>query len=485
MDDSVIEMEEEIEDEKKPKRSRPVAKRARNGSPDITDQKESKTDPLLVEAKAIQENLRVYLTNVDKRLSVKTQKDINGKVSHLIDIMETVIDRSKEQRALIERVVKETLSSPSVFDKITDILVERSLPRIFERLPAAETQNHNPPPKAGTSGINSLNNELIIKPSEEVLESEDFAIVQSRRKKKNVKMIAKKNEEVNEQLKGVQNSSNASILPPAKKTMADIVKTLPIKPKENAPRHAFVTMARGGKSALEIVSELPSPNELGVQAKVIRTTKAGAVLVRVEDENQAIKLLQCQKLLEKGIETKMALRRKPRLQVRGAPHSWTASELEMVIWGRLPQGTIPIGLERKECVQACFSSIARGGLTRNWVIEVHPMIRFGLIQTSVIDGGWWSLNFKDYIDPPCCMKCLGYDHSKASCTADSLVCKWCACPGHIAKECPRKKERAEPICANCVREGKQKHLAKHQAGCQTCPVHLKKTQELAKRTKYE
>lgn len=75
---------------------------------------------------------------------------------------------------------------------------------------------------------------------------------------------------------------------------------------------------------MDIINGLPSPNEIGGNTSIVRDTKGGSVLVRMEDNSQADKVIGWQNLKESGLEAKLALKKRPRLEVQGVPNTWTA-----------------------------------------------------------------------------------------------------------------------------------------------------------------
>lgn len=267
------------------------------------------------------------------------------------------------------------------------------------------------------------------------------------------------------------------------KSIAEIVKSLPAKPTQT-PRPTYVTISGVGKTPVDIINGLPSPDEIGVKASIVRATKAGSVLVRMDDRSEATKVIGWQGLREKGLQAKLAMKKKPKMEVKGVPQSWTSMQLLEFLWGRISEKSGATTLVPDD-IRPLFSSIARNGFTKNWVIEVHPMVRFILLETASLDGGWWSMSFKDYIDAPRCTKCQGYGHTKATCPVDGVVCIWCATIGHMLKDCPQKKELTGPTCINCERANVPSSQRKHKAGSRECPVHLKWAKEVAKKTFYE
>lgn len=57
-------------------------------------------------------------------------------------------------------------------------------------------------------------------------------------------------------------------------------------------------------------------------------------------------------------EAKLALKRKPKVEVEGVSISWTAENLEMVLWKKLVAKSVDIS-ENKSHIKPLFSSMAR------------------------------------------------------------------------------------------------------------------------------
>lgn len=462
----------------------PSAKRPRSRIPEVEE--DSVEDSFLREARSIQENLRVFL--FDKKLTNKTRNYINGKVDQIIDLLVTLNSKVKSNEnehkgvsvsALVQKVVKETLESPSVVELISNKLMEKSKPM------------EAPVPSSSEITINRL--PILTKPGPSktteaetsLTEAATFQVVKSKRARKKAKAQQNKIElnqdKTEDGILGKPDEKPSIEYKP--KTLAQIVKSLPTKPTMTA-KSTYLTISGPGKTPGDIISGLPSPNELGINASIVRATKAGSVLVRLEDSSHAKKIIGWQELRAKGLQAKLALRKKPKVEVKGVPQAWGAAELARFLWDRLPEksGSTPLV---QDDLRPLFSSVARNGFTKNWVLEVHPMVRFQLLEMGTLEGGWWTLMIKDYLDAPRCTKCQGYGHTKATCTVDALVCIWCAGSNHVMKECQKKKDMTKPTCINCLRENNCPSQSQHKSGSRECPVHIKWCKEVAKRTFYE
>lgn len=473
-----------IIDEVQPSRVRKLSvKRPRKCSPE-TKKGESEGPSLLLEAKRIQENVRMYLIRHEKKTVSSIREHINNKVNTLIDMFAS-LDNGEQERmnnvsSLVHRALMDALSTEEAQGAIKKIVHDNAVPRV--------TGDHTcmanlaPEPLQPQAGSGKQINIIPVIPDITEQPSEGFKLVTNKKRRKRAKPseISVKPSTSQEIPRESQKEEKSQV---KKMSLADIVRSLPTKPSEST-RPTYITISGNGKRPGEIINGLPTPTEIGVKASIVRTTKAGSVLVRMEAGSDVNKVIGCKELRDKGLQARLALRKKPRLEVRGVPLSWDSAELVRFLWGRIPEKSVPTPLIFDD-IRALFSSTARNGLTKNWVIEVHPIVRFLLLEIGSLDGGWWSIGFKDYLDAPRCSKCQGYGHSKATCTSNAVICIWCASTGHIIKDCPKKKEQGAPSCINCERVNAPLSQRKHKAGSRECPVHLKWAKEVAKRTFYE
>lgn len=482
-----------MEDSESPTNLTRTAKRARNGSPDVSkNAKDGKANTLVSDARRIQESLRAYLKRNDKKSVGSIRNHISNKIQCLVDMIETLEDGRKDGSvsSFVEKAINETLLSQKVRDMLTQIIIEASVPKVIEALSATSNISQLKHIYPGSSReLQSTASEPIGESSREVEQqmprgdidqalslanTRPFETVVSKRNKRKAKAAAKSEDDSSKEPKSNEKKP---------KSMAEIVKSLPKKPTQTL-RPTYITISGTGKSPVDIINGLPSPKEIGVNAAIVRATKAGSVLVRMDDINDATKVIGWQGLRDHGLQAKLALKKKPRLEIRGVPHTWNSAELARFLWERLPEKSGPTPLIMDD-LRPLFSSVARNGFTKNWVLEVHPTVRFLLLEIGSLDGGWWTITFKDYVDAPRCSRCQGYGHTKATCTVDAVVCIWCSASGHVIKECPKKREQASPTCINCARANAPVVQRKHKAGSRECPVHLQWAKEVAKRTFYE
>lgn len=380
---------------------------------------------------------------------------------------------------MVQQVLEKTLSSPALHAMLTKIIIDESVPKLIEAISVEGRVRPNdltPPVEVPSRTLEESNKGAT--PAMPSPANESFTVVKSKRRRRKTKAIG--NEESG---KGDPKATTALPVTPKPKSMAEIVKSLPLKPTQ-APKPTYLTISGTGLSPVDIINGLPSPAEIGVKAEIVRATKAGSVLVRLDDSSHVTKVIGWQELREKGLQAKLALRKKPRLEVRGVPHGWDSAELVRFLWGRITEKSVSTQLI-KDDIRTLFSSKARNGFTKNWVLEVHPMVRFILMDMGSVEGGWWSMSFKDYLDAPRCTKCQGYGHTKATCKEDAVVCIWCGASGHVMKECPRKNVSVAPNCINCERANTPLTERKHKSGSRECPVHLKWAKDVAKSTYYE
>lgn len=284
--------------------------------------------------------------------------------------------------------------------------------------------------------------------------------------------------------KGDQKEENKGKL-----TFAGVLASVPQVPRKAEETATYVTVKGSGEgwSPSRIHEQLPSQEELkqiGVSAKMVRVTNGNAVLIRTEGADQAKRLLEWDRLKQGGLEAKLAMARRPRLEVKGVPKHWDEKILVRYLWDKSGLGNAREE-DKVEWMRPCFSTPVRGGLSMTWVVEVHQSVRLALMNLSAADmtTGWWSMTIRDYLDPLLCLRCQKYGHPAKACTED-LACKWCLGTGHKIKECPAKKKGLTPRCRNCSEQGREGKDLQHCAGTRECPLHLEKMVVQAKRTRY-
>lgn len=381
-------------------------------------------------------------------------------------------EKYEEVSVLVQRAVEETLSSPNLHAMLTDIIVEKTVPKLIEGFTMAGISTDQPLPSEEASREVQLIDD---RPAESLT---PFTLVRNKKSKRKAKKTGNDRTEKRDGNQKTELSGERKHL-----TLAEIVKSLPLKP-DQAPKPTYITISGAGQNPVDIINGLPSPAQIGVKAEIVRATKGGSVLVRLDDSSHVTKVIGWQELRDKGLQAKLALRKKPRLEVIGVPHGWDSAELVRFLWGKIAEKSAPTQLV-KDDLRPLFSSVARNGFSKNWVVEVHPMVRFMLLEMGSLKGGWWSMTFKDYLDAPRCTKCQGYGHTKATCKVETIVCIWCGASGHVLKECPRKKDSAGPNCINCVRANAPLNKRNHKSGSRECPVHLKWAKDIVKSTFYE
>ncbi|CAH1394379.1 unnamed protein product [Nezara viridula] len=288
MADEIVSAMEMVE-EQAIKCPRPSAKRQRKGSPDAREEtdKERVDDSLLQDARRIKENIRVYMNATDRNVSAKVQKHVNGKIQQLIDIMETIYDKNYEKTVLVQRVVKDTLASSEMYDIIVNALVEKAVPMVIEGIKRESKTIQRPLSEPQTSREFPCIKEqpLLADALLENTENESFQEVKKKQRRK--KALPQVGKDI-EASKPIAEESLTKKRSTHQTSMADIVKELPLKPMDTT-RPTYVTIASQGKSAVDIINNLPSPTELGIKARVVRATKAGSVLVCVDEGAHAKK----------------------------------------------------------------------------------------------------------------------------------------------------------------------------------------------------
>ncbi|KAG5869293.1 hypothetical protein JTB14_028632 [Gonioctena quinquepunctata] len=108
-----------------------------------------------------------------------------------------------------------------------------------------------------------------------------------------------------------------------------------------------------------------------------------------------------------------------------------------------------------------FKTGPKGKSTVPLVAEVSPQLR-KRINGKRLYIGFTSVNTKDYIVVPKCLKCQDLGHVSKFCTKTESICRHCGEIGHEKKYCPKTNEPS--ICIPCRKRAKP---CKAGTDCQT------------------
>ncbi|GBN07191.1 Retrovirus-related Pol polyprotein from type-1 retrotransposable element R1 [Araneus ventricosus] len=186
-----------------------------------------------------------------------------------------------------------------------------------------------------------------------------------------------------------------------------------------------------------------SPQTIGVRVLSCQPAAGNGVLVRVETQVMADKLVQAVNghlELQGCCEARVPRKREPQIliyDIPAIPGDRQIVEEEFLDKLRasnsLPDGDLRVLFRRK----------GRGS-QQHWVLSVAPSIFASLGSARRLHWGFGSFRYREYCEPLRCFKCYRFGHVRAQCTAPQELCS--KCPGsHNFKDCPKDR----PVCRNC------------------------------------
>ncbi|CAK1596678.1 unnamed protein product [Parnassius mnemosyne] len=127
-------------------------------------------------------------------------------------------------------------------------------------------------------------------------------------------------------------------------------------------------------------------------------------------------------------------------------------------------------LNKDDRMEVKYRKKTRNPHTSHVVVRVSPQIWNRLIKAGVIHIDLQRIRVMDQSPLVQCSKCLGYGHSKRTCTETSDVCCHCGGP-HLKSECAEWLSGGPPVCKNCDKANLDKK--EHNAFSADCPIRRK------------
>ncbi|XP_023235511.1 uncharacterized protein LOC111634910 [Centruroides sculpturatus] len=248
-----------------------------------------------------------------------------------------------------------------------------------------------------------------------------------------------------------------------------------VTPKKRPQKILFVRPEAPGdaKDSDEIKTKFIhaiDPRKEGIRFRQIRKLRTKGLMVQVETDEDARRLLQNNKLKEIGLKTEPLNKRNPRVIIYDVPRNIDDGELPEVIQSMNPE--IFVCKDRKHELKPLFKTGKRRDEQVNWVMEVSPELRLKLLGHERLFIDYYSCKVKDYIAVSRCFKCQSFGHVAKFCRDSADTCSHCTEEGHKFSDCPRKKEAAK--CAACKMIGKPHNHSRNSKQCTSYKVAIEK-----------
>ena len=124
-----------------------------------------------------------------------------------------------------------------------------------------------------------------------------------------------------------------------------------------------------------------------------------------------------------------------------------------------------------------FKTGPRDKTTVHHVAEVEASLRTLILKRGRIYLGFRSVNVKDYVVVPRCIKCQDLGHVAKYCSKEKSTCSHCGEEDHSKQQCAKNNQPA--VCIPRQRRGKKCSQAKKD-----CPTNTLLLERLIQRTDY-
>ncbi|XP_072397385.1 uncharacterized protein [Diabrotica undecimpunctata] len=204
----------------------------------------------------------------------------------------------------------------------------------------------------------------------------------------------------------------------------------------------FITSdnAQTEKKAQEQFTQVLDPRQSKIRINRMRTT-GKAFIIETTSKEDLEKICNVKKVKEQ-FKSEFLRKRKSMVIIYDIPSNEKEEDIVDKIHMQIFEG-----MSKKEFAEGFrirFKTGPRGKLTVHYVAEVFPDLRKRLISNRIFIG-FFSVNAKDYIVVPKCVKCQDLDHVIKHCTKET-ACSHCG-EGHAKKDC--SKTGQPRVCIPC------------------------------------
>lgn len=259
----------------------------------------------------------------------------------------------------------------------------------------------------------------------------------------------------------------AAAIPPQKLSAPKLLKQAAIRPPQNV---VFVKSKTADETTDETKLNMMkcfNPQREKVQIKNIRKTRNGLLIETTTQEG--LKILENHTALNEKFNIQRPKKRNPRIIIYDVPKDLTEEQLTEAVLSQNPD------VKKTDCNEIFmprFRTGKRKTETVNWVVEVSPEIRNGLLKLGRVYVGCLACKVQDFILVTRCFKCQGFGHISKHCEKE-LFCSSCAESGHKHDDCPNKEKPKK--CINCNRRNIDHNHDVTDKKCSTYKIALERT----------
>ncbi|KAF6217101.1 hypothetical protein GE061_001454 [Apolygus lucorum] len=227
------------------------------------------------------------------------------------------------------------------------------------------------------------------------------------------------------------------------------------------------------------IKRVVKPDEKGWKVVGMRGRRGGEVVMEVDAEAEARKIMADVDLGTAGLEAEMLRKRRPVVLLRGVPtHGsggvMTDQDILRSLWSQNYQDIDENGFKsqcavvRKIPWRVLPDAAATGEQKMNVLFEVNPKLRERMIRDGRAYISWYRCRFEDHLEVIRCYRCGGIGHMARNCQVCSegeKCCRTCTSKSHLQRDCPNT---SSPVCVSC-REARLPSA--HVTGGSTCEAH--------------
>lgn len=163
----------------------------------------------------------------------------------------------------------------------------------------------------------------------------------------------------------------------------------------------------------------------------------------------------------------------PMFILKGIPADFPSDDLIITIKRQNP--CIKIALENNSSASLDLSFVKknRNPALYNAVFKATPDVWQAALALGRLGVDCHKIHVSEHVPLLQCFKCLGFGHTRKSCSDDTNICSYCATVGHEYATCPHKDDPLKNCCANCSKKNLtdlRNRDTKHSATSTTCPI---------------